>query len=241
MKIKDFLVKNKLVFIVVLAYVGLLIFAPAKAATAFLNSTYYLKEMAQIMPVIFLLTVVIEVLLPKELIIRGLGRGSGIKGNLLSLALGSLSAGPIYAAFPISKSLLGKGASLSNIVIILSSWAVIKVPMLANEAKFLGTEFMVKRWFLTVGAIFILAYLLPVIIKKQSSEKENKKIAGFAVKKEYCIGCALCSKEFPEIFYMEGKKAFVKLKREDSFISGIKMIDRIIERCPSRAIVYENE
>ena len=31
---------------------------------------------------------------------------------------------------------LKKGASISNIVIILSAWAVIKVPMLANEAKF---------------------------------------------------------------------------------------------------------
>jgi hypothetical protein len=39
--------------------------------------------------------------------------------------------------------------SISNIVIILSTWAVIKVPMLLNESKFLGTKIMFNRWVLT--------------------------------------------------------------------------------------------
>ena len=40
-----------------------------------------------------------------------------------------------------------------SIIIILSSWAVIKIPMLLNEAKFLGAKFMIIRWLLTVIAI----------------------------------------------------------------------------------------
>ena len=131
---------NKLLFLVALIYAVIFIILPDKGIKSVGNSVYYLIEMLQVLPVIFLLTVVIEALIPKELIMRGFGENSGFKGNLLALLLGSISAGPVYAAFPIGKSLLGKGSSISNIVIILSSWAVIKVPMLANEAKFLGVH-----------------------------------------------------------------------------------------------------
>ncbi len=145
----------------------------------------------QVLPVIFLLTVVIEALIPKEIIMRGFGEKSGFMGNLLALLLGSISAGPIYAAFPISKTLLGKGASISNIVIILSSWAVIKVPMLANEAKFLGVNFMIIRWVLTVIAIFIMAYITCMIVKKKDLPIDSKNAATLEIKADYCIGCGL--------------------------------------------------
>ena len=97
--------KNKLVVLVLVVYLSLFIVSPQKAIRSLDNSIYYLIEMVQILPVIFLFTVVIEALIPKEWIMKGLGEKSGIKGNLFSLLLGSVSAGPIYAAFPISKTL----------------------------------------------------------------------------------------------------------------------------------------
>jgi uncharacterized membrane protein YraQ (UPF0718 family) len=166
---------NKLLFLVALIYAVIFIILPDKGIKSVGNSVYYLIEMLQVLPVIFLLTVVIEALIPKELIMRGFGENSGFKGNLLALLLGSISAGPVYAAFPIGKSLLGKGASISNIVIILSSWAVIKVPMLANEAKFLGVSFMAVRWVLTVIAIFVMAYIVGVFVKKKDMPIEANK------------------------------------------------------------------
>ena len=140
MKINKFMRKNKTLIFVALVYIVLLISNPEKATKAISNSTYYLVEMIMIMPVVYLLTVVLDALIPKEAIIKGFGSDSGLKGNILALFLGSISAGPIYAAFPISKMLLDKGASLGNVVIVLSSWAVVKLPMLANEAKFLGVK-----------------------------------------------------------------------------------------------------
>ena len=98
-----------------------------------------------IMPVIFLLTTLIEAWVPKEMIMEHLGDESGLKGALISLLLGSVSVGSIYVAFPVCKTLFKKGASISNIVVILSAWAVIKIPMLANEAKFLSPKFMAIR------------------------------------------------------------------------------------------------
>ena len=161
-----FIRRNKLLVLVAAVYAVLFLVAPQKAISAFQSSLYYLWEMVQVLPVIFVFTVVIEAWIPKSVIMKGLGEKSGVRGWLLSLALGSLSAGPIYAAFPLGKMLMNKGASVTNLVILLSSWAVIKVPMLANEAKFLGPQFMAVRWMLTVSAIFLMAWVMGRFIRR---------------------------------------------------------------------------
>ena len=201
MTITKVLKKNKLMALVALIYVSIFIFMPDKAMEAMGNSVYYLVEMVQVLPIIFLLTVVIEALVPKEMITKRLGAKSGFLGNILSLILGSISAGPIYAAFPISKMLLTKGARVSNVVIILSSWAVIKLPMLANEAKFLGVSFMGVRWVLTVIAILIMAWITEKLVSKKdmlitSTEVTDKQIV---INHDYCIGCGICAKMLPEV------------------------------------------
>ncbi|NPE22618.1 permease [Fusibacter sp. A1] len=164
MKLKK-LLNNKAFLLVLLGY-GLTMFIdPSRLLLALKGSSYYLIEMVQIMPVVFMLTVLIEAWVPKHVISKSLGQDAGFKGNLMALLLGSISAGPIYAAFPICKALYKKGATIVNIVIILSVWAVIKVPMLANEAKFLGGEFMTVRWILTVVCILIMSYGVGYFVK----------------------------------------------------------------------------
>lgn len=235
MKALTLLKKNKLLILVALAYVVVLILSPDKAIKSVGNSVYYLIEMLQVLPVIFLLTVVIEALVPKEMIMRGFGDKSGIKGNLLALLLGSISAGPIYAAFPISKTLLGKGASVPNIVIILSTWAVIKVPMLANEAKFLGINFMIIRWVLTVLAIFIMAYITGMLVKRKDLPAEAEKSKLLEIREDYCIGCGLCVKLLPEYYEMRENKAYVKKMPEEP--DGRQAVKVSVEKCPSKAIM----
>lgn len=230
--------KNKLLFLVALAYMVIFIVSPDKAMKSVSNSVYYLVEMLQVLPPIFLLTAVIEALVPKETIMRGFGKKAGFKGNLLALLLGSISAGPIYAAFPIGKTLLQKGASISNIVIILSAWAVIKVPMLANEAKFLGVNFMVIRWVLTVIALFIMAYIAGRIVKKKDLPADSNKPGSLQIKEDYCIGCGLCVKMLPEYYEMNNNKAVVRKTPEGE---AVKAIQESIEKCPSKAIIFGGE
>lgn len=237
-KILEFIKKNKLLTLVLIAYIVVLIISPEKALSAVKGSTYYLKEMLIIMPVVFLLTVVIEALVPKKLIIQGLGEKSGITGNLLSLVFGSISAGPVYAAFPICISLLRKGASIKNIVIILGAWAVIKVPMLANEAKFLGVKFMVIRWVLTVISIFAMGYLMAIIIKKKDLplEKEEDTDTILAINEDYCIGCGLCAEILPKVFEMKDNKAVVKAIPYGE--EAEKQIAETVEKRPANAIMF---
>lgn len=140
-----------------------------------------------------------------------LGDESGLKGSFISILLGSISAGPIYAAFPVCKTLLKKGASVSNIVIILSAWAVIKIPMLANEAKFLSPKFMATRWIFTTISIIIMAYIVSKVVKKEDIPMEDEEIEEglILVNQQYCMGCGVCEKLAPEYFEIADKKAFV--------------------------------
>lgn len=230
--------KNKLLFLVASVYIILFVFMPQKAFESVGNSMYYVKEMLQIMPVIFILTSLIEAWVPRKTIIKSFGEDSGFKGSIFSFLLGSFSAGPIYAAFPVCKMLLQKGASISNIVIILSAWAVIKVPMLANEAKFLGPKFMGIRWVLTTISIFIMAHLVSLLVKKSDLpiEDENVETEGniLDVKGQYCIGCGVCVKLCPDNFALVDGISKVTAKEVTPDIKdNIKMA---IEKCPAKAV-----
>lgn len=237
MKIIQTAKKNKLLVFVVLAYLALGILMPQKAIASGRNSVYYVKEMIQIMPVIFILTSLIEAWVPKETIIKGFGEDSGVRGWILSFVLGSVSAGPIYAAFPISKMLLGKGASVSNIVIILSSWAVVKIPMLANEAKFLGPRFMVTRWVLTTIAIFTMAYIVSKVVEKEDIPIDKEAGTELAVKEQYCIGCSICVKLDPNSFELVQGKA--RVKGQIPIDGADEKIHQAIKKCPVKAIVWD--
>ncbi len=131
--------------------------------------------MGDIVAIIFLIGLVLA-FIPPETIKTVLGGANSLLSTVTAACVGSVSAGPIYAAFPIGKAMLAKGASISNIVIILSTWAVIKVPMLANEAKFLGAGFMAVRWVLTVAAIFIMAYITNLFVKNKDLPKNESEI-----------------------------------------------------------------
>lgn len=240
MKILELMRRNKLLVFVFVAYAFLFSVMPDKAYMSVNNSMYYVIEMLEIMPVIFVLTAIIETWVPKEVIIKGFGKEAGIKGGILSFILGSISAGPIYAAFPVCKMLLKKGASIGNIVIIMSAWAVIKVPMLANESKFLGMQFMAIRWILTVISIIAMSLIVASIVKEKdipgSGTVGPEHITGVAVNRSYCLGCGLCANLSPDDFEMaEGKARWINGTLEDDDIFRLRTV---MGKCSAKAIDF---
>lgn len=206
---------NLSIVIILVAYATLFILRPEIGITSFKNSVYYIKEMIVIMPVVFVLTALLGTWVPKEKIIKYLGQDAKTRGVILSLLLGSISAGPIYAAFPLCVMLHKKGASVRNLVVILSSWAVIKVPMLLNELKFLGFQFMAVRWLLTVISIVVFSWMTAIIVKdKDLPEKtleHQKNNQPVSINRSACIGCSICTKKYPELFEMKNKKVSIKI------------------------------
>ena len=184
-KIKE----NLFLVLVVLAYIIMFIIKPPMGIESIKNSGYYIKEMLMIMPVIFVLTALLDMWVPKEKIMKFLGKDAKAKGVFLAFVVGSISAGPIYAAFPMCVMLHKKGASIRNIIIILSSWAVIKVPMLLNETKFLGPKFMTIRWILTVIAIIIFSWIASKMLKDEDLPGETVTKTGLSLNRDACMGC----------------------------------------------------
>lgn len=228
-------IKENLFFLtVVLIYLLIAIIKPSMALESVKNSGYYIKEMLLIMPVIFILTALLDLWVPKDRIMQLLGEESKAKGVFLSFVIGSISAGPIYAAFPMCVMLHKKGASIRNIVIILSSWAVIKVPMLLNEAKFLGVKFMAIRWVLTVIAIIVFSWITNKMIKDEDIPNIDNRVSGITINKKSCIGCSLCVKTYPEVFEMKNNKANVK-DYDESTIDKDRL-NEAVNICPVSAI-----
>lgn len=224
---------NLFILFVAAAYAALFILQPDMGVSSIKNSVYYIKEMIMIMPVIFVLTALLDLWIPKENIMKYLGKDAGAKGAILSLILGSISAGPIYAAFPLCVMLHKKGASIRNLVIILSAWAVIKIPMLLNEMKFLGFPFMTIRWVLTVVAIFIFSWITAKLVKDKDLPAQEETPANVIFINEACMGCGLCQKSYPLLFELRNRRAVIKAIEEA--IDQEKLM-RAIDSCPVKAI-----
>ncbi len=227
--------ENLFILFIAAAYIAMFIINQNMGIASVKNSFYYIKEMIMIMPVIFVLTALLDLWVPKEKIMKYLGKDAKAKGVVLSLALGSISAGPIYAAFPLCVMLHKKGASVRNLVVILSAWAVIKVPMLLNELKFLGFKFMAVRWFLTVIAIVVFSWITAKIVKDDDLPQFKENQRGPSINRSACMGCSLCTKNYPELFEIQNKKASLKEISEE--VDQEKLM-KAVHSCPVKAISF---
>ncbi len=129
------------------------------------------KEMATVLPPIFILLGLLDVWIPKEVLIKYMGEDSGFKGIILSFILGSVAAGPLYGAFPVALVLTKKGAKFRNILIFIGAWSTMKIPMLLFEISSLGRTFALIRLAINIPGIIIMAFLLDKFVV--SKDKEN--------------------------------------------------------------------
>ena len=153
------------VILAILAAATALVYAsrPEKALSVLFVSKDYLLEMVSILPPILVICGLFDAWVPKRTIERLMGEASGARGASIALLLGTVAMGPLYAAFPIGKSLLEKGASLYNVAVFLCVWASIKIPMILFEMKFLGAPFALLRLALTIPSILIISGLMKLV------------------------------------------------------------------------------
>lgn len=143
-----------------LAALGIYLYQPALAWLALANTWDFLLQVLGIVPPVMLLAALFDVWVPRQRVESGLGQGSGLRGALWALFLGSAAAGPLFAAFPVAQALRRKGAGVANIVIFLGTWASIKIPMLIMETSFLGLRFALWRLGLTIPCVLAMGWLM---------------------------------------------------------------------------------
>ena len=146
--------------LLIIAVILLSIFPDRKEVVASTSWNFFI-EMILILPAVMIILGLFAVWVPKESVVKYLGKTSGIKGIFLSIVIGALPTGPLYVAFPMAATLIKKGARISNIIVFLSSWACIKIPQEMVELQFLGVKFMLLRLFLTIIPVSYTHLTLP--------------------------------------------------------------------------------
>jgi uncharacterized membrane protein YraQ (UPF0718 family) len=87
-----------------------------------------------------------QVLIPRDQLMRWLGREAGLRGILIGCAVGALIPGPPYAMFPVITSLYQGGASVGALVGLMSGKALWNVHHLPSALALLGPQLTLARY-----------------------------------------------------------------------------------------------
>ncbi|HAS73197.1 MAG TPA: permease [Clostridiales bacterium UBA8960] len=157
--------------LVVFAILGLLlIFIPEIGKKATWLSLSNFANMFAVLPPIMLLIGLLDVWVPKEVMIKFMGEKSGVLGILVAFLLGALAAGPLYAAFPIAAILLKKNARLSYVIFFLGVWSTAKLPLVMFEIASFGGTFTAIHILSNLTVFLIGAFALEKTLTKESKE-----------------------------------------------------------------------
>ena len=134
-----------------------------------------IKSMLSLLPPILILVGLLDVWVPKSTLVRYMGEGSGLKGIIIALVLGSAAAGPLYAAFPIAALLIKKGARLAYVIFFLGVWSSTKLPLVLFEIASLGLKFTLVHIGLSLPLYLATAYLIEKMTPEESLELIREK------------------------------------------------------------------
>ena len=129
-------------------------FAPEKAYLAFHLSRSLFQHLLWPLGLALAMMMLLNRFLSPALVSRFLGQGSGLRGAFLSSVAGILSMGPIYAWYPLLKTMKNKGSSTFHMAHFIGCRAV-KPALLPVLAAYWGWRF---------ATIFVITSLLAALI-----------------------------------------------------------------------------
>lgn len=124
-------------------------------------------QMLGVIPPIMLMLGLMDVWIPRDILIKYMGDKSGLLGIFLAMLIGSLAAGPMYAAFPFTAVLMKKGVKFSNIIIFMNAWCVTKISTLLFEISALGFKFTFVRLLINIPGVIIMGLLVEYFISNK--------------------------------------------------------------------------
>lgn len=180
MKKTNVIKRYRFVIIMVLSYSILFFINPSLFDIAVDGSARSFIEFLIVVPPIFVLIGLLDVWVEREKMIKLMGPNSKGLGVIIAFLLGSVAAGPLYAAFPVAITLLKKGSSFRNVLVMLGAWSTTKIPMLMFEFSSMGTAFTLTRFFINLFGILIIAFISERILSEQTmlsiSERYSKNL-----------------------------------------------------------------
>ena len=153
-----------LLLLIVLILIGFLDFD--LASKSILNIKDSFLQMLSVLPPIMVMLGLMDVWVSRESLMKYMGNNSGLLGIFLAMLIGSIAAGPMYAAFPFTAVLIKKGAKFSNIIIFMNAWCVTKISTLLFEISSLGYKFTFVRLLIDIPGVIIMGILVEKFLSK---------------------------------------------------------------------------
>lgn len=178
---KGILIRYRFLITILIINIGVLIISPNIGFNSLQISGANLLEMLSVIPPVFILLGLLDVWVPRETMVKFMGKGSGLLGIAIAFILGSAAAGPLYAAFPVAGVLMKKGSSFFNILIFIGAWSTTKIPLLLFEASSMGWKFTITRLLVDIAGIIMLAYIINALLKEDERAEIYKNADKLAI------------------------------------------------------------
>jgi len=117
------------------------------AAQRGLNATgSLLLEITPRMIAAFTLAGLFQAVVPEDVIVRWMGQGSGMRGILIGMTLGTVTPGGPMTHFPVIASLFKMGVGVGPLVAYLTAWSLFGLQRIIMwEIPFLGLQVVAIR------------------------------------------------------------------------------------------------
>ncbi|MEA3293260.1 MAG: hypothetical protein U9P88_02270 [Patescibacteria group bacterium] len=156
---------NWLFFILVLLfYLILLIWDYQLAERVFVKFLYLIQQIIPVLLLVFAMIFLSGLFLSPKKITNFLGKDAGLKGWIVSIIGGILSAGPLYMWYPLLKDLKEKGTKNSFIACFLYSRAV-KISLFPIMIYYFSFTFTIILSFYIILFSFVNGILVDKFIK----------------------------------------------------------------------------
>lgn len=103
-------------------------------------------------------------LLPDKILIKYLGKDSGIMGMIIAALLGSISLIPGFISYPLGKILLDNGVQYNIIAIFITTLMMVGIVTMPIEIKYFGIKVTLIRNLLSFIAAIIIGTLIGVVL-----------------------------------------------------------------------------
>jgi uncharacterized membrane protein YraQ (UPF0718 family) len=110
-----------------------------------------------------LIGALVRILVPRDVIVRLVGEGSGLRGLLIATGAGAIFPGGPFTIFPLAGVFLISGADRGAAIAFVSSWLLIGINrVIIWELPFFGTDFILDRVAVSLLMPIAIGYLARV-------------------------------------------------------------------------------
>ena len=129
-----------------IAVIAVYLKSPKAAVSGVGAGISLLIEIAPRMVAAFTLAGLAQAIVPQETIVRWMGQGSGHRGLLIGMSLGTITPGGPMTHFPVIASLYKVGVGIGPLVAYLSAWSLFGMQRIIMwEIPFLGAKVVAIR------------------------------------------------------------------------------------------------